>query len=194
MTLTAEQNRTVTPEELLAMPDNSTMELVNGHIVEKNVGFESSQIEGRFFHLVQSFLDDHPIAQVCPASMGYRCFPDDPDKVRKPDMTVVKNERFAALGNPNPGFMPIVPDLAVEVVSPKDLAYEVEEKVAEYMRTGFPLLWVANPKSRSVTVHEPGQRPVVFTAAGELTAEQVLPGFRRKVADFFPAVVVAPKT
>lgn len=192
MTLVAEQAR-ITPEELLAMPDSSTMELVNGRIVEKNVGFESSQIEGRFFYLVQSFLDGHPIAQVCPASLGYRCFADDPDKVRKPDMTVIKNERFTALGDPNPGFMPLIPDLAVEVISPKDLAYEVEEKVAEYTRAGFPLLWVANPKSRTVTVYRLGQRPVVFTAADELTAEEVLPGFSCKVADFFPVAAVAPK-
>jgi hypothetical protein len=31
----AEMSRTYTPEDLLRMPDNGSMELVNGHIVEK---------------------------------------------------------------------------------------------------------------------------------------------------------------
>jgi Uma2 family endonuclease len=193
MTLTAEQPRTITPEELLRMPDSSTMELVNGRIVEKNVSLESSKIEGAFFFRFKAFLLEKPVAEAFPASLGYQCFAEEPLRVRKPDATVVKVERIRALPEPNPGFMPIVPDLAVEVISPKDLAYEVEEKIAEYTRAGFPLLWVANPKSRTVTVYRLGQRPVVFTAADELTAEEVLPGFRCKVADFFSAPAVAPK-
>jgi Uma2 family endonuclease len=175
------------------MPDSSTMELVNGRIVEKNVSLESSKIEGAFFFRFKAFLLEKPVAEAFPASLGYQCFAEEPLRVRKPDATVVKVERIRALPEPNPGFMPIVPDLAVEVISPKDLAYEVEEKIAEYTRAGFPLLWVANPKSRTVTVYRLGQRPVVFTAADELTAEEVLPGFRCKVADFFSAPAVAPK-
>lgn len=193
MTLVAEQARTVTPDELLAMPDNNTMELVNGRIVEKNVGAESAETEGLFLFRFQTFLQSNAVAKVFSSSLGYRCFRVEPDRIRKPDGTIVRSDRLAALADPNPGFMPIVPDLAVEVVSPKDLSYEVEEKILEYMEAGFPLVWVAHPKPRTITVYQPGQRPVVFTSSDDITAEQVLPGFRCKVADFFPAPVVAPK-
>ena len=178
--------RTITPEEFLRLPDSSTMELVDGQIVEKNVSVESSKIEGLFFFRFQTFLQQHPVAEVFPASLGYQCFDDRPGKIRKPDATIITRERLSRLADPNPGFMPIVPDLAVEVISPNDLVYKVDEKLKEYRDAGFPLIWVAHPTARTITVYSRGGRPAIFTADDEITAESVLPGFRCKVADFFP--------
>ena len=177
----------VTPEQLLRMPDNSTLELVNGQIVEKNVSAESSRVEGWILRRFGTFLDSSPVADAFPSSLGYRCFPDDPGKIRKPDVTVVSKARYTALPDPDPGYMPIVPDLAVEVVSPNDLVYEVDEKVREYLDAGFPLVWVVDPKTRAVTVHPADGRPTILKPDDEITAEAALPGFRCKVADLFPA-------
>lgn len=176
----------ITPEELLAMPDNVSLELVNGQIVEKNVSVKSSRVELVIGHQFERYLDANPGGEVFPASLGYQCFDDDPDKVRKPDVTVVRADRLAELGRADRGYMPIVPDLAVEVVSPNDLAYEVSEKVREYLDAGFPLVWVAYPEDRTITVHPNGGRPSILTAEDEITAESALPGFRCKVADLFP--------
>ncbi|HET6249621.1 MAG TPA: Uma2 family endonuclease [Tepidisphaeraceae bacterium] len=176
----------LTPDDLLRVPDNATMELVDGQIVEKQVGFKSSKIEGLFYFRFQAFLLQHPVADVLPASMGYRCFPDDPDKIRKPDTTVILLDRLQKLADPDPGYMPIVPDLAVEVISPNDVVYDVDEKIQEYRAAGFPLIWVADPKAKTITVYARGLRPTIHTIEDEMTAEAVLPGFRCKVADFFP--------
>ena len=45
------------------------------------------------------------------------------------------------------------PDLAVEVISPNDLATEIDQKVAEYLGAGVPLVWVVHPEARAVRVH-----------------------------------------
>ncbi|HWE02083.1 MAG TPA: Uma2 family endonuclease [Tepidisphaeraceae bacterium] len=177
---------TYTPEDLLRMPDNSTMELVDGQIVEKPVSAESSKIEGRFYFCFETFLLNNPVAEVYPASLGYQCFDGNPTKIRKPDTTVIRLDRLNKLRDPNPGYMPIVPDLAVEVISPNDVVYDVDEKIREYLDAGFPLVWLADPKARTVTVYPRNGRPVIHTADDELTAEAVLPGFRCKVGDFFP--------
>ena len=42
-------------------------------------------------------------------------------------------------------------DLAVEVVSPSDTFTEVEEKVGEWLEAGTALVWVVNPRRRTVT-------------------------------------------
>lgn len=183
----AQSTPTITPDDLLRMPDSSTMELVDGWIVEKQASAESSEIEVMFGYRFRSFLERNPIAKVYSQSLGYRCFPDDPDKIRKPDATVILLERLRQLPDPNPGFMPLVPDLAVEVISPNDMVYDVDEKVREYLEAGFPLIWVADPKARTITVYPGGGRPTIHTADDELTADPPLPGFRCKVADFFPS-------
>jgi Uma2 family endonuclease len=43
------------------------------------------------------------------------------------------------------GHTRIAPDLAAEVMSPNDLAYEVDRKVKEYLAAGVRLVWVINP-------------------------------------------------
>lgn len=181
-----------TPEDLLRMPDNSTKELVDGQIVEKHVSVESSDIEGNFYFRFRAFLREHPIAKPFPASLGYQCFADDPTKVRKPDVTVVRLERLQELPGPNPGYMPIIPDLAVEVISPNDVVYDVDAKIKEFLEAGFPLIWVADPMPRTITVYKRGGRPVIFTAEDELTAESVMPGFRCRVGEFFETTEPVP--
>ncbi len=176
----------ITPEDLLTIPDNSSMELVDGRIVEKNVSIESSRIEFTVSLRFGTYLEAHPVAAAFPASLGYQCFSGDPGKVRKPDTTIVRIERLGELEDPNAGHMPIPPDLAVEVVSPNDLVYDVAEKVREYLEADFPLVWVMYPEDRTLIVHPNGGRPSILTAEDEITAEAALPGFRCRVADLFP--------
>jgi Uma2 family endonuclease len=172
---------------LLRLVDSGSIELVDGQLVEKTVSIESSEVEGLILTRIQSFLLVNPIAKAYPATLGYRCFPDDPDKIRKPDCSVVLLDRLKIIPDPDAGYMPIVPDLAVEVISPNDIVYEIDAKVQEYHQAAFPLIWIVDPKARTVTVHPLNGKPVIFAAADELTAASALPGFRCRAGDFFPS-------
>ena len=181
--------RRVTPEELLRMPDNSTMELVDGQVVEKQVSMESSDVEAEITTRFREFLRDKGIGRAFPASLGYQCFqalPRDRERVRKPDCTVVRAERLATLPEPDPGYMPIVPDLAVEVVSPNDTARAIAVKLREYRAAGFPLVWVVEPDQRLVTVYPNPGKPYTLSEDDEIRAEAALPGFACRVSDLFP--------
>ena len=181
----AQPPRRVTPEELLLTPDNGSMELVNGLIVEKNVSRTSSFVEGNAATLFKNSPGAGGVALVYPQSMGYQCFADAPEKVRKPDVTVVRRDRVEALGREDSGYMPIVPDLAVEVISPNDVHYAVTEKIREYHAAGFPLVWVLDPSTQTLVVYPNGGDVTLLNAGDEATCESVLPDFRCKVADFF---------
>ena len=177
--------RRVTPEELLEMADNGSLELVDGELVEKNVSLASADVEGVTYKLLDARASETKQAKVFVASLGYRCFTDDPDRVRKPDATVVRIERIRALPESDPGYMPIVPDLAVEVVSKNDRTHKVSEKVKEYLDAGFPLVWVLDPTLRTLVVYPKGGKPTLLSGDDEATCESALPGFRCKVDDFF---------
>ncbi|HZT81879.1 MAG TPA: Uma2 family endonuclease, partial [Gemmataceae bacterium] len=79
----------------------------------------------------------------------------------------------------------VTPDLAVEVVSPNDLACEVEEKLLEYLNANVPLVWVVYPQSRTVHVYHPDGLGRLLREQDELTGENILPGFRFPVRDLF---------
>jgi Uma2 family endonuclease len=82
------------------------------------------------------------------------------------------------------GHCPIAPDLAVEVVSPNDTAYEIDEKVREFLDAGVPLVWVVNPEQRTVEIHRANGFGTILRENDEISGEDVIPGFRCRVGDF----------
>lgn len=101
-----------------------------------------------------------------------------------PDIAFVRWDRLTLAGYPD-GYIPFPPDLAVEVRSPSEERADVEEKIGFYREAATPLLWICEPKPRTVTIYRPGGEPVVVGEDGELDGEDVLPGFRLRLAEVF---------
>jgi Uma2 family endonuclease len=184
------QTKRITPADLLTMPEGKNYELVDGELVERNVSVLSSLVEGNVVGKLQPFCDAHQLGSVLTASNGLRCFSDDPDKVRKPDISFVKRERLTHK-HLREGFLTIAPDLAVEVISPNDLASELNEKVVEYRSAGISLIWIIDPEVRTGLVFRIDGTVTQLGMNDELSGENVIPGFCCQVAELFPEVVVA---
>ncbi len=173
------------PEELLALPEGSNVELVRGEFVEKPMSVLSAYVEARVLKSLSIFADDHKLGFVLPASNGIRCFPEDPNKVRKPDAAFFRRERFLSK-HFKEGFTSIPPDLAVEVISTHDEASEIHEKIEEYLAAGIPLVWVIDPEIRIVLIHRKDGTVTKLHQNDQLSGEEILPGFTCNVADLFP--------
>ncbi len=179
-----------TPEDLLAMPDGQSYELVDGRLVERNMGAESSEVAGRLLLRLGSFCEEHHLGHFWPADNGYQCFAHAPGRVRKPDVSFVRRGRLPGDVSPE-GWVRIPPDLAVEVVSPHDAAEELEEKLEDYQQAGVPLVWVIYPKTRRAWVFRPDGPPVRLDEADVLSGEDVIPGFRCPLSDILPRRISA---
>jgi Uma2 family endonuclease len=180
---TAEATRRYTPEDLLTLPEGDRYELVNGQLVERDMGWKSSWISGLIFDLLLSYCRPRNLGWVLPADASYQCFPERA-KVRKPDTSFIRFERLPASEVPE-GHCPIAPNLAVEVVSPNELYEKVECKVDEYLQAGVELVWVVNPATHAVRVHRADGTVTDFGENDEITGEAVIPGFRCHVREFF---------
>ena len=97
---------------------------------------------------------------------------------------MVRSERLAGF-DPQTGYIPFAPDLAVEVISPNDTAYAVGEKIEEYLTNGFNLIWVVQPNIKTVTIYRGDGSVAVLHERDEITGEGALASFRCKVAEFF---------
>jgi Uma2 family endonuclease len=86
----------------------------------------------------------------------------------------------------------VVPDLAVEVASPTDIAEDLQAKVAEYFCAGVELVWVVYPLQSQIFVYESPTQIRVLTRADELDGGAVVPGFRLLLADLFAEAGDAP--
>ncbi len=165
------------PEDLLAMPDGKSYELVGGQLEGRNMGVESSWVAGRILVRLGQFSEEHKLGWALPADSGYQCFPHDPGMVRRPDVSFVKTGRFPGDVLPK-GWARVPPDLVVEVLSPNDLVYKLEEKLSDYRKVGVPLVWVINPESRTVMVYRRDDSISRLQDDDELSGEDVVPGFR----------------
>jgi Uma2 family endonuclease len=175
-----------TPDELLQMPDEGRgFELVNGELRELHVSKESTRASGLVYRLLQNFVEEQFPAWVYPEGMSYRCFPDDPARVRRADASLITLERMPLETYEDEGHCTTVPDLVAEVVSPNDLADEVEEKLDEWLAAGVKIVWIIHPNQKTVRVHRADGGYAFIQASDTLTAEGVLPGFSIPVAELF---------
>jgi Uma2 family endonuclease len=162
-------------------------ELVRGRLKKLNVSTESSRVGGEVHFHLRSYLSKNPLGWAFPPETGFRCFggdTSDPDRVRKPDAAFVSFAGLPASRYKKEGFCEAVPNLVVEVVSPNDLARDVDGKRDEWLRAGVREVWVVNPDTSDVHVYR-ADGGYAFLQQADTLATPLLPGFAVPVADLF---------
>jgi Uma2 family endonuclease len=100
-----------------------------------------------------------------------------------PDIAFFQSDRMP---RPLPrGYIYLVPDLVVEMLSPGNSRRIMAEKVGLYLEAGVPLVWVVDHERRMVVAHRPGAKPVTLCEGDTLSGDDVVPGFRTPVAKLF---------
>lgn len=160
------------------------LELVKGELLAmRPAGGRHGRVAIRIGHRLDAYVEANDLGEVFAAETGFR-IARDPDTVRAPDAAFIAKGRLPA-GELPEGFLDIVPDLVVEVVSPNDTASYVQTKVEEWLRAGVRLVWVLYPDTRSVAVFSGLRNVRVLTQADQLDGGDALPGFTCHVRDLF---------
>src|SRR5947209_4956137 len=132
-----------TEADLLRMPsDGWKYELVDGEIRMSPAGTRHGQVCANLVLSIGTFVKQHRLGYLFDSSTGFRL---PGGNVRLPDVAFVARGRFKSERVPD-GFGDVVPDLAVEVLSPDDRARDVLDKVGEYLQAGVRLVWVVDPR------------------------------------------------
>jgi Uma2 family endonuclease len=89
----------------------------------------------------------------------------DASRKRRLDLAFVSSERWP-IDRPaslREDAWDVVPDIAVEVVSPSDIAEDLLGKVKEYFHAGVRLVWVVYPSQRCIHIYDAWNRIRVVT-------------------------------
>jgi len=172
-------------EDLYLMPaDDMHHELVHGVLVsEPLAGPRHGRVAATIVQLLGRHVRKHRLGVVLTCDTGF-VLHRSPDTVRGPDVAFISRRRYDAVPD-EVGAFPGAPDLAVEVLSPHDRASRVHAKVADYLAAGTPLVWVVDPDRATVTTYRALLEPQFLEGDAELSAEDILPGFRIAVARLF---------
>lgn len=160
-------------------------ELVDGRLVELPMSMDSAWVGLELGSLLRNHSVASGLGRVFGSDAGYRCFAHRPRLLRKPDVSFIRRDRLPT-DRPFRGDSRITPDLAVEVVSPHDLAESVQEKVSDYLVAGVRLVWVIYLAARMAIIFRPNGAASWLSEDGHLGGEDVLPGFRCRLGDILP--------
>lgn len=105
---------------------------------------------------------------------------------RRPDVAFVSKERWP-LERPLPerGDWLVVPDLAVESISPTDPFQEVFTRINEYFRCGVRRVWLLLPHEAKIAVYTAAEDFHTLSLGEALDGAGILPGFRVELNDLF---------
>lgn len=166
-------------------PENRdrTFELVRGEVVEvRKPGKRHGFVCSNFSRILGNFAVHRKKGYVCSNDTGV-VVERDPDSVRGPDILFF--EDVATAEEIDLKWGDAIPRLSIEVLSPNDTIGEMNERIQDQLNLGVPLVWLADPESRTVTVYRPGKQHYVRKEHEELTGDDVLPDFKCKVREFF---------
>jgi Uma2 family endonuclease len=159
-------------------------EQVDGELVEKKMGAEASEVGILLAARLVPHCQANNLGRVFGSETTYRCF-NKKRTARKPDLSFIRHGRLKKDRAPA-GEVTIPPDLAVEVVSPKDEVSALNVKLEEYLAAGVPMVWVIDPVARVADVFRPKQPTIRIREGEDLEGGDVVPGFRCPLACILP--------
>jgi Uma2 family endonuclease len=178
--------RIYTSDEFETLPEfDERYELLDGRLVEKPMpGIEHGTIARRIIKAYDQFDPDEKLGLFL-WEVNTRL---DQKNSPLPDLSFWKAGRVP---NRTPGAGP-KPDLAVEILSPRDIASkrrreDVQDKIRKYQSFGVSIVWVINPRRKIVEVYHPDQAaPVqILDQSSTLDGEAVIPDFKLDVSKLF---------
>jgi Uma2 family endonuclease len=106
-------------------------------------------------------------------------------QVRAADLAVISKERLPEM--PKSGFLRVMPELLVEIISGSNTWTDTFEKIYEYFEGGAKLVWIVDPAMLEVRVFKsPAETDLLRTlTSSQLTGGDVIPGFSVPVLALF---------
>ncbi len=167
----------MTLEEFLES-DLERYEYIKGELIPMPpTSVEHGYISVNLSSLLHLYVRENQLGRVL-SETGFRVG----ERVLIPDIAFISTDRIPI--DPSKA-SPVPPDLAVEVVSPTDILQRIQDKVFAYLEAGTQLVWVLEPRAKSVTVYRSETDITTLTRNDTLSGEDVVEGFSCQVAKLF---------
>ncbi len=165
---------------LLTIEQFDQLPVIEGVLYELNEGEvvtmtepmpRHNRVRDRIARRMGSFVEERKLGEVF-LETGYQL---NPETVRIPDISFIPADRMREIDLDRR--IQGAPALAIEVVSPTDLAEGLTQKVKQYLAAGAKAVWVFYPKTRDVQVFRADGGSFVRREHETLEDRDLLPGF-----------------
>jgi Uma2 family endonuclease len=182
--LTAE--KLLTGEELMELQRETGKhyELLKGKPIETMpAGGKHGYIANEIATELRNFVKANKLGFVFTAETGVY-LERNPDTVRAADVTFISREKIKSVDEIDTGFLTVVPDLVVEVVSHPNQLCEALSKVEMWKQAGVSEIWVVNVVQKTLTVYS-DKESQLLTEQETLHGNRWLNGFMLPLSTIF---------
>lgn len=175
---------TATTQDLIQLNEqkHSLYELVEGVLVEKGRGVESSLLTTMLLMLLNQHISQHNLGLLLTPDTMFRILPEI---IRLPDVAFIGWDRIDEGRVPDEGIIEAIPHLAIEVLSPSNRPGEMRVKREEYFRAGVIQVWEVHPRQRTVIVYTDVNESTTYQADETIDANAVISGFTLNLQTLF---------
>jgi len=106
-----------------------------------------------------------------------------PNTRRAPDAAVILGDRHEELKNAK--VIPIIPEIAAEVLSPTETPRTIHRKLKQYFAAGVKEVWLIDPDVREIEIWKGPSLPDPVLTSGDVLASALLPGFALPLEELF---------
>ena len=106
-----------------------------------------------------------------------------PSTRRAPDVAVILGDRREELKNAK--VIPIIPDIAAEVLSPSETPRMIHRKLKQYFEAGVKEVWLIDPDVKEIEIWKDASLPDPALSAGDVLVSDLLPGFALPLEELF---------
>ncbi len=158
-TVTAKQSYTY--QDIGHLPDGN-YEIIDGERHDMTpTGFEHGRLEGIFFGLLTKHYGDKGFVAV--GEVGI-VITKTPLRIRAADVVYVNRNKFVERPI---GMLEIPPDLIIEIISESNTAWEMTDKVRDYLVFGVERVVLVDPITRSGSLYQKGKKEALLFSFDE---------------------------
>ncbi len=172
----------LTAEEFDNYPfeEDKRYELDEGELIEMTrPAYRHNRVLANLQYLVASYLRKSAIGE---ALISENLYALSRLTRRSPDLAIILGDRRAELENAK--VIPIIPEIAAEVLSPSETPRMIHRKMKQYFEAGVKEVWLIDPESKEVEIWIALQLTRELTGNAAITSP-LLPGSALPLEELF---------
>ena len=173
----------LTAEEFDNYPfeEDKRYELDEGELIEMTrPAYKHNRVLMKLSGELYKFFEKNPIGEVLNSENLYAL---SPNTRRSPDVGIILGDRCQELRDAK--VIPIIPEIAVEVLSPSETTRMIHRKLKQYFAAGVREVWLVDPESREVEIWTGPSLPEPVVAETGMLTSKLLSGFELPLQKLF---------
>ena len=146
------------------------------------MGWQESLLAAVLVQWLNNFLDNHHLGVATGADGLTRLFGDT---IRGPDVSFIAWDRLPGGVLPTEPIPHLVPNFVIEVLSVCNTYGEMSRKRREYFQAGVELVWMVDPRRRTIAVYRTALDVSVLSEGEKIDGGRILPGWEVDLGQLF---------